>query len=604
MRPHITLFTILVQALAVVPAAPAQQPSTLIRNATVFDGQRSVGKRDVLITGNKIVAVGEHLSQPNGATVVDGAGMTLLPGLIDAHTHSFGDALRDAIAFGVTTELEMFGDPTVARNALAQQTAGKATDRSDLFSSGTLVTAPGGHGTEYGITIPTITTPDSAQALVDLFVSQGSQWIKIVYDDGHAYGIKFPTVSKETMRAVVAAAHKRGKLAVVHIGSLQGARDAIDVGADGLVHTFEDVAPDAEFGRFVASHRAFVVPTLTVNMSVSGVGGGAALLKDDRIAPYIPPAIEGVLQQGFPRRANSTLNFAHAEESVRALKAAGVPILAGTDAPNPGTSHGSSLHRELELLVQAGLTPTEALAAATSVPAKAFRLADRGKIAVGMKADLVLVDGDPTKDITATRAISGIWKDGVRYDRASYAKAVAEARSKKAAPAGAGAATGDVSDFEDGQVTARFGAGWMMSLDAQAGGKSSGVYTVVDGGANASKKSLSITGTISAAVPYAWAGAMFSPGAQVFQPTDLSSKKEIRFWAKGDGKTYRLMVFAQSKGMMPLIQEFVAGAEWKEYSIPFSAFSGSDGHDIMAILFAGGPQPGDFKFQIDDVRLR
>jgi imidazolonepropionase-like amidohydrolase len=604
MRPHITLFTILVQALAVLPAAHAQQASTLIRNVTVFDGQRSIGKRDVLVTGNKVAAVGEHLSQPNGAIVVDGAGKTLLPGLIDAHTHSYGDALRDAIAFGVTTELEMFGDPTAARTALAQQTAGKATDRSDLFSSGTLVTAPGGHGTEYGIQVPTITTPDSAQTLVDLFVSQGSQWIKIVYDDGHAYGLKFPTVSKETMRAVVAAAHKRGKLAVVHIGSLQGARDAIEVGADGLVHTFEDVTPDAEFGRFVASHRAFVIPTLTVNMSVTGVGGGAALLKDNRITPYIAPAAEGALQQGFPRRASSTLSFAYAEESVRSLKAAGVPILAGTDAPNPGTAHGSSLHRELELLVQAGLTPTEALAAATSVPAKAFRLPDRGAIAAGKKADLVLVDGDPTKDITATRAIAGIWKDGVRYDRAAYAKAVADARTKKSEPVGAGAATGDVSDFEDGQVAAHFGAGWMMSLDKQAGGKSSGAYAVVDEGANASKKSLSITGTISDAVPYAWAGAMFSPGAQVFQPTDLSSKKEIRFWAKGDGKTYRLMVFAQSKGMMPLVQEFVAGAEWKEYSIPFSAFSGSDGHDIMAILFAGGPRPGDFKFQIDDVRLR
>src|SRR5262245_8962770 len=604
MRPHITLFTILVQALTVVAPAPAQQSSTLIRSATVFDGQRSIGKRDVLVTGNKIAAVGERLPQPNGATVIDGTGKTLIPGLIDAHTHSYGDALRDAIAFGVTTELEMFGDPTTARNALREQTAGEAIDRSDLFSSGTLVTAPGGHGTEYGITVPTITTPDSAQALVDLFISQGSQWIKIVYDDGRVYGLKFPTVSKETMRAVVAAAHKRGKLAVVHIGSLQGARDAIEVGADGLVHTFEDVAPDAEFGRFVASHRAFVIPTLTVNMSVTGVGGGAALLKDNRIAPYIAPATEGVLQQAFPRRATSTLDFAHAEESVRALKAAGVPILAGTDAPNPGTAHGSSLHRELELLVQAGLTPTEALAAATSVPAKAFRLPDRGKLAVGMKADLLLVDGDPTKDITATRAISVIWKDGVRYDRAAYAKAVAEERTKKAEPVGAGAATGDVSDFEDGQVTAHFGAGWMMSLDKQAGGKSSGAYEVVDGGANASKKSLSITGTISDAVPYAWAGAMFSPGAQVFQPTDLSSKKEIRFWAKGDGKTYRLMVFAQSKGMMPLTQEFVAGAEWKEYTIPFSAFGGSDGHDVMAILFVGGPQPGDFKFQIDDVRLR
>ena len=99
-----------------------------------------------------------------------------------------------------------------------------------------------------------------------------------------------------------------------------------------------------------------------------------------------------------------------------------MPILAGTDAPNPGTAHGASLHRELELLVHAGLAPTEALAAATSVPASAFHLADRGRVARGLRADLVLVNGDPTRDITATRDIVGVWKGGAPVDRAAYAK--------------------------------------------------------------------------------------------------------------------------------------------------------------------------------------
>jgi imidazolonepropionase-like amidohydrolase len=86
----------------------------------------------------------------------------------------------------------------------------------------------------------------------------------------------------------------------------------------------------------------------------------------------------------------------------------------GTDAPVPGLTYGASLHRELEHLVSAGLTPTAALAAATSAIARAFRMNDRGRIRTGMRADLLLVDGDPTKQIRDTRNIAAIWKRGVR----------------------------------------------------------------------------------------------------------------------------------------------------------------------------------------------
>src|SRR5690606_33101637 len=103
--------------------------------------------------------------------------------------------------------------------------------------------------------------------------------------------------------------------------------------------------------------------------------------------------------------------------NVAALHAAGITVLAGTDAGNPGTAHGASLHGELALLVRAGLTPEQALRAATSAPADAFGLTDRGRIAVGQRADLVLVDGDPLSDITATRQIVRLWKNGVAVDR-------------------------------------------------------------------------------------------------------------------------------------------------------------------------------------------
>src|SRR6185436_5918082 len=155
------------------------------------------------------------------------------------------------------------------------------------FSAGTVVTAPGGHGTEYGMTIPTIASPDSAQAFVDARIAEGSDYIKIVYDDGRTYGTTFATLSEQTLRAVIAAAHARGKLAVVHIGDLTSARAAIAAGADGLAHLFVDQSPDADFGAFVASRKAFAVPTLTVLKSITGVGGAAPLADDARVAAFL-----------------------------------------------------------------------------------------------------------------------------------------------------------------------------------------------------------------------------------------------------------------------------------------------------------------------------
>src|SRR5215469_7014899 len=401
----------------------AQAPSKPVafRNVRVFDGSTMMRRGNVLIQGDRIVALGPDLSLPDGADVIEGTGLTLLPGLIDSHTHSYGDALKTAIVFGVTTELDMFTDYHMAAAIRKQQSEGKAQTTADLFSAGTLVTAPRGHGTEYGIPIPTISAPEEAQAFVDARIAEGSDYIKIIYDDGKTYGMSIPTISKETMAAVVRAAHKRGKLAVAHIGSLQGARDAIDAGADGLAHLFVDRAPDPDFGKFLAARHAFVIGTMTVLQAVCQIPGGQLLTTDSALAPYISPLDESNLKKVFPSRQGAQANYAAAEETIRQLKAAGVPILAGTDAPNPGTSHGASLHLEMELLQHAGLTPAEALASATSIPASQFRLADRGRIAPGLRADLLLVKGDPTADIKATRSIVGVWKQGVKLDRQSYA---------------------------------------------------------------------------------------------------------------------------------------------------------------------------------------
>ena len=579
----------------------------VFRDARVFDGAQVLPRATVLVWKGRITAVGPQVKVTDGARVIDALGKTLLPGLIDSHTHVFGpEVLRAALVFGVTTELDMFMSDAVLTRIREDLALAETLAIADLRSAGTVVTAPGGHGTEYGLPIPTLASPEQAQAFVDARIAEGSDYIKIIYDNGKALGMSFPTLSRETLKAVIAAAHARKKLAVVHIGSLQDAREAVEAGADGLAHLFIDRFPEADFGRLVASQHAFVVPTLTVLESVSDRGGGAALAGDPALAPYLSPGGLAELKRVFPMRAGAATNYAAAEEAVRQLRAAHAPVLAGTDAPNPGTTHGASLHRELELLVKAGLTPAEALAAATSVPAKQFGLDDRGTIAPGKRADLLLVDGDPTADIKATRKIVGVWKLGVAVDRDAYRAELEKERAEASRPASVppGAKPGLVSDFEDGEASARFGAGWQVSTDSLRGGKSKASFKLVESGAQKSKGALQIEGEVDAGLPYAWAGAIFFPGEAPMSPADLSSKKQVSFWAKADGRTYNVMLFAPSKFFAPIIQTFVPSAEWKRFTFKFAQFDGYDCHDLAGLFIGAGLPAGKFALQIDDVSFQ
>jgi imidazolonepropionase-like amidohydrolase len=404
--------------LALACAGPAAAPTILlVRDARVFDGDLVLSHTSVLVRDGRIAAAGPGITAPPGAEVIDAAGKTLLPGLIDAHGHVRGNALADELAFGVTTVLDMSTDPVWAAERRREQRAGAGLDRADLFSAGNLVTSPRGHGTEWE-RIPTIESPREAQGFVDARLAEGSDYIKIVYDDNRTFGRIIPTIDRPTLKAVVEAAHARGKLAVVHIGDVEGARAAFEAGADGLVHLSPDRPVDVELVALARQRRGFVIPTLSLNESLAGADSGAALVQDPRLGRYLSSFAKKQLASHFTLRRQVDLQAAMA--SVRLFRDGGVPVLAGTDAPNPGTWHGISLHRELELLVLAGLTPLQALRAATAAPADAFGLADRGRIAPGQRADLLLVDGDPTTSILATRSIARVWKLGVAFDREAF----------------------------------------------------------------------------------------------------------------------------------------------------------------------------------------
>jgi imidazolonepropionase-like amidohydrolase len=231
----------------------------------------------------------------------------------------------------------------------------------------------------------------------------------------------------DTITALTEAAHGRGLVVVAHVNSVAGVGKVVSAGVDVVAH----VPVDGELGTALAGRIAeagiAVGPTLATTENFLGEPGGAAVAGDPRLAGILGDAQAQRLASGLSgRRGQGMPPYSRAEENVSRLAGAGVTILAGTDAPNPGTIFGASLHRELELLARCGITPAQALTAATAAPARVFNLSDRGHTAPGQRADLILVSGDPLTDITATRAIERIWRAGVLCDRRAFVANAAE----------------------------------------------------------------------------------------------------------------------------------------------------------------------------------
>lgn len=197
-----------------------------------------------------------------------------------------------------------------------------------------------------------------------------------------------------TTDALVTAAHARGLKVVAHAATHGAYSVALDAGVDIVTHIPLGARLGADEIARMATAGRFCVPTLTMMEGVAAAHGAADA-------------------------------FAGAVQSVTALHRAGVVVLAGTDANTQAgvpaqVAHGESLHHELELLVAAGLSPVQALRSATSEPARVFGLTDRGVVEPGLRADLVLVDGDPLSDIRATRAIRRIWCAGIEHTPADH----------------------------------------------------------------------------------------------------------------------------------------------------------------------------------------
>ncbi|KAJ6564643.1 hydrolase [Mycena capillaripes] len=358
-----------------VNGAGSKTLKTAITNVRVFDGEKLLPLGTVFIDGGVIV------SDAPGASVVNGNGGVLLSGLIDAHTHPLSvDHLEALASYGVTTAIV----------ASCYPVCDSLTNHSglpDVRFSGLSANVPNStHAIFLGLRPnETITSPSEAPRFVAEQYAAGATFIKIVAESPGS-----PTLDQATMDALVVSAHARGLRVACHAADYAAVDRALTARVDQSHHVPMDLPLNSSLiSRFLAQSTVSV-PTLSIFQQFA-VGG-------------LPNAGPG---------------FTMAKANVALLHAAGVPILAGTDSnsiPGPFTlAYGSSLHTELELLVQAGLSTVEALRATTVLAARHNLLFDRGLVAPGMRADLLLISGDPIANISATRNIERVWIGGVEY---------------------------------------------------------------------------------------------------------------------------------------------------------------------------------------------
>jgi imidazolonepropionase-like amidohydrolase/ABC-type multidrug transport system permease subunit len=434
--------------------------AVLIRNVRVFVGDgKVIESGGVLIRNGKIERVYEGAipdAKDVKADEVEGSGKTLIPGLIDVHVHlgapggflqtqSDADPYRNlqrelaAYLYSGITAVKSVGDLLDPVLKVRKQVNSGERLGAELFLCGPLFTAPGGHGTEYFKGLPdnirknleaqfvrTPKSPREARQQVDELKKQGVDGIKAVLESGMA-GMLFNRLDVEILKAISEEAHATNLPIVIHTGSVRDVEDALKVRANGIEHgSMREPIPEELFARMKAAGVAFD-PTLTVFEAIEDLAAGKTDLLERPLLQQVGPAKllastkeyirsekSAKMREGFKGFVNLDVakqNLLHAWQS-------GVLLVTGSDAGNPLVLHGPTIHREMQLWVDAGLPPSVALQAATYSAAKLLRAERRmGLIRPGFEATMVMISGDPLKDIHSTENIQSVFLKGERVDR-------------------------------------------------------------------------------------------------------------------------------------------------------------------------------------------
>jgi len=373
----------LLQITLLLLAGVLSAQSFVITNVTLFNGDTVVENTSVLVKDSIIAKVSKNIKSE--AKVIDGTGKFLMPAMTNSHVHAWAaNSLNEAAKAGVVNLLDMHG----VEMAQGMMKALKdSTNYARYFVAGAAATVPGGHGTQYGFPTPTLTKPAEAESFVNDRLAAGANYLKIIVEPWKE------TLSQETVKALIDAAHAKETVAVVHISKVEDAKNVLENGADGLVHLWWNKLISTEaLQQWARNKDCFIMPTMLTNKLI--------------LAEIRKTAPEG-----------SILSDAKLLEQIKMIYDAGIPLLAGTDPPNAGINYGTDLYKELDLLSKAGIPNIDVLKSATSLPPKHFKLGKLGRVQEGYKADLLLLNASPIQDIQNISNIATVWKDGKEVER-------------------------------------------------------------------------------------------------------------------------------------------------------------------------------------------
>lgn len=379
----------------------------------VGDGRASIPNATLIVDGDRIVAVGrrDDVTVPPVAQRIDLAGKTVMPALIDTHVHvnqpraALVSDLRRLAYFGVGTVLSLGVDTEPAPfEVRAQPIPGAAR----LLTAGRGITAPepGRETAPYWVT-----TDQEARQAVQENVQRGVDIIKVWVDDRRGSVQK---LSPPLYQTVIAAAHQSGLRVTAHIYALDDAKGLLRAGVDAFAHSVRDRDVDEEFLTLVRERPALVLnPNLTARGEVADLSWLApALAKDELEKAQSRNVANAEQHQAFLIQARN----------LQRMRAAGTHIVLGTDTSFdfPAGNTPWAAHMELEDMVAAGMTPSQAIVAATSEAAAFLRLPNVGMLQPGHQADLLVLEADPTESITNSRRIVAVYLRGAKVDRSKY----------------------------------------------------------------------------------------------------------------------------------------------------------------------------------------
>jgi len=418
------LATLNTQAQAPIPGS-----ATALMNARVIDGtgRPAMEKATIVMRDGRIDAVGANPTIPAGATRVDMAGKTIMPGMINAHGHAQKGLdpkipiredlirqLRMYANYGVTTVVSLGANPDDELEQIKlreEQKTATTLDRSRVYTSGQSVRR--------------FKTPQESRTATNRLADLKVDIIKLHFDDPPA------NMSAETWGAIVEEGHKRGLRVTPHIFFLRDAKAVVKKGADVLAHSVRDMDVDAELIADMKARDVGVIPTLTREVTVFVYESTPAWFTDPfflRGMPLFKEHMDIVSAPAFQQRVRNDKvaqsikqALVQAKRNVKIMADAGIPVAMGTDGGIPnamtfGRFQGYLEHMELELLVESGLTPLQALTAATGTAARVIRLDRIGTLAPGNVADLLVLDANPLQNIRNTRQINSVWLAGRRLN--------------------------------------------------------------------------------------------------------------------------------------------------------------------------------------------